>query len=388
LSGIELKSTPHGSAIAEAFRQQGALTPGAIAVAAGDRQLSYREIDERSNRLARHLQSLGVKPETLVGVLQGRSETLVVSLLAILKAGGTYVPLGPGYPIQRLSLAIEGSEMPILLTSFALQTRLPLDLGRLSLFDPEDSVLDRHSPHAVASAAAGHNLAYVMYTSGSTGKPNGVMVEHRNVVSCFAGMDQAIGSRPGVWLAVTSIAFDISVLELLWTLTPGFKVVVHSDEGTGTIADEIARHSVTHLQMTPSLARMLMLDGRSCSALGTLKPILLGGETVPASLIHRLRQFFSGELFNMYGPTETTIWSSTYRILDPCITVPTGRPIAGTQIHLLDTELKPVPEGETGELFIAGDGVARGYWNRRDLTAERFRSSHLCQKIAFTAPAI
>ncbi len=360
------------STIADVFRQQAALTPDALAVIAGDRQLSYREVDERSDRLAHHLQSLGVKPETLVGVLLGRSELLVVTLLAILKAGGAYVPLDPSHPKERLSLVIEDSKMRILVTSPAMRTHLPLDLSRLSLLNPRDPVIDPKSSESVPSAASGNHLAYVMYTSGSTGKPKGVMVEHRNVVSFFTGMDQAIGSRPGVWLAVTSVAFDISVLELLWTLTRGFTVVVHGDEGPGAVADQIVRHNITHLQMTPSLARMLTLDSRGCSALSTLRQILLGGEAVPVSLVHRLRQFFSGELFNMYGPTETTIWSSTYRILEPGITVSIGRPIAGTEVYLLDSALNPVPMGETGELFIAGDGVARGYWRRPDLTGERF----------------
>ena len=220
--------------------------------------------------------------------------------------------------------------------------------------------------------AASHNLAYVIYTSGSTGKPKGVMVENRNVVNFFTGMDRAIGCEPGVWLAVTSVSFDISVLELLWTLTRGFKVVVHGDEGTGTIADEITRHGVTHLQMTPSLARMLTLDARAFAALGSLKQMLLGGEAVPASLIHHIRQVFNGEIYNMYGPTETTIWSTTYRVEEMGSTVSIGRPIANTQIYMLDAELQPVPAGEIGELFIGGDGVARGYWNRPDLTAERF----------------
>jgi acyl-coenzyme A synthetase/AMP-(fatty) acid ligase/acyl carrier protein len=198
------------------------------------------------------------------------------------------------------------------------------------------------------------------------------MVENRNVVNFFTGMDRAIGCGPGVWLAVTSVSFDISVLELLWTLTRGFMVVVHGDEGASTIADEIERDGVTHLQMTPSLARMLTLDARAFAALGELKRMLLGGEAVPASIIEHLRQVFKGEIYNMYGPTETTIWSTTYRVGEPEKTVSIGRPIANTQIYLLDAELQPVPVGEIGELFIGGDGVARGYWNRPELTSERF----------------
>ena len=363
---------PRDSTIADQFKQQVAKTPDAIAVVAKDRQLSYRELDECSNRLARHLQSLGVKPDTLVGVAMGRSETLVVSLLGILKADAAYVPLDPTHPKERVSLVIEDSEMPILLTTSETRDLLPSGTKGLTVLDVEDPAIALQSPDVVDSNAASHNLAYVIYTSGSTGKPKGVMLENRNVVNFFTGMDLAIGCAPGVWLAVTSFSFDISVLELLWTLTRGFKVVVHGDEGTATIADEITRHGVTHLQMTPSLARMLTLDTRAFAALGLLKQILLGGEAVPASLIHHIRKNFRGEIHNMYGPTETTIWSTTYSVEEPGSTVSIGRPISNTQIYLLDAEFQPVPVGDIGELFIGGDGVARGYWNRPDLTADRF----------------
>jgi amino acid adenylation domain-containing protein len=363
---------PRDSTIADLFSRQAARTPDATAVAAGNCSLSYRELNERSNRLARHLQSLGVKPDTLVGIAIGRSESLVIGLLAILKAGGAYVPLDPAYPKERLSWMIEDSGMPVLLTTAEIRDRIHLLPGHLTVLDACDPVIALQSPQAVRSNAISRDLAYVIYTSGSTGKPKGVMVENRNVVNFFTGMDQAIGCTLGVWLAVTSVSFDISVLELLWTLTRGFKVVVHGDEGAATIADEIARHSVTHLQMTPSLARMLTLDARAFSALGSLRQLLLGGEVVPGSLIHSIRQVFKGEIHNMYGPTETTIWSTTGRVADVGTTVSIGRPIANTQTYLLDKKLNAVPEGEVGELFIGGDGVARGYWNRPDLTAERF----------------
>jgi amino acid adenylation domain-containing protein len=363
---------PRDSTIAERFNMQVDKTPDALAVVAKDIRLSYRELDARSNRLARHLQSLGVKPDTLVGVAMGRSETLVISLLAILKAGGAYVPLDPTHPKERLSLIIEDSAIPILLTTSETLDRIPVDPARLIVVDAADPAIAAHSSLPVVSSAASHNLAYVIYTSGSTGKPKGVMLENRNVVNFFTGMDQAIGCDPGVWLAVTSVSFDISVLELLWTLTRGFTVVIHGDEGTAAIADEIVRNDVTHLQMTPSLARMLTLDARAFAALGLLRQMLLGGEAVPASLIHHLRHVFNGEIYNMYGPTETTIWSTTYRVDRPGNTVSIGRPIANTQIYMLDADLKPVPVGEIGELFIGGDGVARGYWNRPELTFERF----------------
>jgi amino acid adenylation domain-containing protein len=363
---------PRECTIADLFRQQSARTPDAVAVVAGDRSLTYRQLDERTNRLARHLQSLGVRPDTLVGVAMGRSETLIASLLGILKAGGAYVPLDPNFPRERLTLVIEDSAMPLLLTTAKSRARLPLDSSRLKVVDAEDPAIAVENSGSVTSAAVPANLAYVMYTSGSTGKPKGVMVENRNVVNFFTGMDRAIGCEPGVWLAVTSMSFDISVLELLWTLTRGFTVVIHDDEGSITVADEIASHHVTHLQMTPSLARMLTLDPRAFAALGSLKQMLLGGEAVPAALIHHLRQVFTGEIHNMYGPTETTIWSTTCRVEEIGSFVSIGRPIANTQIYMLDAELNPVPVGEAGELFIGGDGVARGYWNRPELTAERF----------------
>jgi amino acid adenylation domain-containing protein len=363
---------PRSSTIADLFAAQAARTPDAAALIAQGRTLSYRQLDESANRLAHRLQKLGVKPDTLVGVAMGRSETLVVSLLGILKAGAAYVPLDPTYPQDRLSLVIEDSQMPVLLTTVASRAHLPPAAASLTILDAEDADLGRESAEAVVSAATPANIAYVIYTSGSTGKPKGVMIENRNVVNFFTGMDRAIGCEPGVWLAVTSVSFDISVLELLWTLTRGFTVVVHGDEGSATIADEITRYRVTHLQMTPSLARMLTLDSRAYAALGSLKQMLLGGEAVPAALIHHLRQVFKGELHNMYGPTETTIWSTTCRVEDVGATVSIGKPVANTHIYMVDSDFNPVPVGEIGELFIGGDGVARGYWRRPELTAERF----------------
>jgi amino acid adenylation domain-containing protein len=373
---LELNRTsvefPRERTIAEEFSRQAHRSPNAVAVIAGIQRLTYRELDERSNRLARHLQRLGVGPETLVGVAVERSEILVISLLAILKAGGAYVPLDPAYPRERLSWIIEDSGMPVIITTAHILKRLQLELAGITTIDAEDVALDAESLQEIHAAATSAALAYVIYTSGSTGKPKGVMVENRNVISLFAGMDLTIGCRPGVWLAVTSVCFDISVLELLWTLTRGFTVVMHSDDKSATVAEQILSYGVTHLQMTPSLARLLTLDTRDFAALGLLKQILLGGEAVPPSLIRQLRQVFKGEIHNMYGPTETTIWSTTHLVEEVGCTVSIGKPIANTQIFLLSEKFEPVSEGCVGEIFIAGDGVARGYWHRPDLTEERF----------------
>ncbi|MGB8260279.1 MAG: non-ribosomal peptide synthetase [Terracidiphilus sp.] len=367
---------PRHATVDALFAAQAARTPAATALIACDRTLAFRELDEQSNRLARRLARLGAGPGMLVGVAIERTSTLVVSLLAILKAGAAYVPLDPQFPVERLALMIEDSGMTTIVTTRATRPRLPLGSAGLVLVDAEDEAIAHESADPVSSAVTAESLAYVLYTSGSTGRPKGVMIEHRNLANFFAGMDRAIGPEssvaPGVWLAVTSISFDISGLELLWTLTRGFTVVLHGDDGTESIASEIARYGVTHLQMTPSLARLLTLDPRAYHALGSLRKMLLGGEAVPAALIRHLRQVFTGSIHNMYGPTETTIWSTTYPVREVDTTVPIGRPIANTQLYLLDAELRPVAQGEAGELFIGGDGVARGYWRRGELTAERF----------------
>jgi len=366
----ELGNLGSDATIAELFRRQAARTPDAIAIIAQGRQLTYRELDARSDGLARHLSQLGATRETLIGVAIERTETLVIGMLAVLKAGCAYVPLDPSYPKDRLSWIIQDSTMPLLLTTATTRGQLPPEAAHCKVIEVEGLIgADAGSEH-IAEQADGSNLAYVIYTSGSTGKPKGVMVEHRNVVNFFAGMDQAIGSEPGVWLAVTSTSFDISVLELFWTLTRGFTVVVHTE--TGSVAEEIERWHVTHLQMTPSLARMLTFDARAFAALGSLKQMLLGGEAVPAALVRHLRQVFKGEMFNMYGPTETTIWSTVGGIEEVGTSVSIGRPILNTQIFIVDGERRLLPQGEVGELYIGGAGVARGYWNRADLTADRF----------------
>ena len=357
--------------IAQAFEAQVDRTPEATAVVSAGRSLTYRELDYRANKLARYLQERGVGPDVLVGISVGRSLEMMIALVAILKAGGAYVPMDPHYPEQRISLMIEDSGASIVVATESTRAGIASAKNVVSI-DGDAAAIAMHGRERVASTAGKQNLAYVMYTSGSTGRPKGVMVEHGNVLNFFNGMDRAIGAKPGVWLAVTSISFDISILELFWTLTRGFQVVLHGDEGTQTIADEIRNYGVTHMQSTPSLARMVALDANGLVALGSLKTLLLGGEALPASLVKLLRTAFGGELHNMYGPTETTIWSTTCRIDGAPDVISIGAPILNTDVYILDAQMQPVPAGEVGDLYIGGDGVARGYWKRPELTAERF----------------
>ena len=359
------------------LRAQCGRTPGAIALVYDGESLTYRELDDRANRLARHLKTLGVEPGTLVGLFIGRSIEMVVAMLATLKAGGAYVPVDPNYPAERVALVIDDCRAQVVLTTGRDRGRWPAAGRQVVLVDveTESAGARQESGESVNCPATGADLAYVIYTSGSTGKPKGVMVEHRNVLSFFSAMDRLLGTEPGVWLAVTSISFDISVLELLWTLARGFRVVLHGEGSTDAIARELVDHGVTHFQTTPSMARMLAADHRCLAALGPLKKLLVGGEALPAALAAVLRPATSAEIYNMYGPTETTVWSTAYRVPDadgPRAVVPIGWPLANTRAYVLDPEGVPVPDGEPGELFLAGEGVVRGYWEHRELTAERF----------------
>ena len=360
------------STISRSFEEQAARTPDEFAIFAGNHRLTYREVDARSNRLAHYLQRAGVVAETLVGLAVDRSHEMLIAMLAILKSGGAYIPIDPGYPGARIAMMLEDSQPGLLLTTERIRVTLPANPVRIISLDGEAPGISAQSSERVTSFAAENHLAYVIYTSGSTGNPKGVMVEHRNVLNLFAGMDQLLGTQPGIWLAVTNFCFDISVVELLWTLTRGFQVVILQQGGSEKIPDAILTHGVTHLQSTPSLVRALVSGRHSLEALGKLKKILIGGETFPAQLADSLRRSSHRELYNLYGPTETTIWSTFHRVEESSASIPIGKPLLNTQVYVLDSELQRVPPGTTGELFIAGEGVARGYLNRPDLTAERF----------------
>ena len=359
------------------FEQQVARTPDQIAIVHRSKQLTYQELNTRSNQLAHYLRCQGVEPDTLIGLQMERSIEMVVGLLAIHKAGGAYLPLDPDFPADRLALMIEDSQAPIILT----QQRLISDIARsagvqvIAIDTNWDKIAQQPTTNPKTDIRP-ENLAYVIYTSGSTGKPKGVMVEHRNVVNFFTGMDEQIDATPGVWLAVTSLSFDISVLEIFWTLTRGFKVVIYNAkkqlEPAQSIAGLIDRHQVTHLQCTPSMAGLLIADRLTAKAIGQIQTMMVGGEALTENLALQLQQHVGGQVHNMYGPTETTIWSTTHALKAVEGVVPLGRPITNTQLYILDKLQQPVPVGIAGELLIGGKGVTRGYLNRPDLTSERF----------------
>jgi amino acid adenylation domain-containing protein len=383
--------SPPGCVHAE-IEVQVARTPQRVAVRAGDVELTYAELERRANQLARHLRFLGVGPGGFVGIALPRGPAMVLAVLATLKAGGAYVPLDPAYPEARLAQMIEDSGLGVVVTlteiehelALAGSGSLPLTGTNVVCLDAAVEILARLPDTKLEDGGAQPgDLAYVIYTSGSTGKPKGVMLEHRLVTNFFTGMDRVLGppraesQLPGVWLAATSLSFDISVLEILWTLARGFTVIVQTDEDkAGAFAATVAAHGVTHFQCTPSMASLLVADPEARAALGSLSTMLVGGEALAPALAEELLAALGGELFNMYGPTETTIWSTAWKVDRAALArgepMSIGRPIANTTVYVLDAHRQPTPMGVPGELYIGGAGVARGYLGRPELTEERF----------------
>ena len=355
-----------------AIEAQAARSPEAVAVVFGDRTLTYRELDERANRLAHRLWSLGVGPETLVGLCVERSVEMVVGLLGVLKAGGAYVPLDPGFPPGRIRLMLDDARVKVLLTQQDLRESLPVGDAEVVCLDSDWAGIEDRPATPPDVAVSPENLAYVIYTSGSTGRPKGVQVTHGALANFLGSMAGLLGvAGDDTLLAVTTLSFDIAALEMYLPLTVGARVeIVPRDLAADGVrlAERLARGDVTLLQATPATWRLLLEGGWP----GTPSlAILCGGEALPRALADRLIDKGCA-LWNLYGPTETTIWSTVAEVEPGDAPITIGRPIARTQLYVLDARLRPVPVGVTGELYIGGAGVARGYYRRPGLTAERF----------------
>jgi amino acid adenylation domain-containing protein len=368
---------PRDSCIPELFEAQVKLRPESVALVYAGSQLNYRELNEQANQLAHYLREKGVGPETLVALCVERSPAMLVGLLGILKSGGAYVPLDPGHPPERLEYMIEDSKAAIVLTESSLEHCLPKQTAAVKVFlDQEWDEIRKRSAQNIKSEASAENLAYVIYTSGSTGKPKGVQVTHRNLVNFLSCMQLQPGlTAEDTLAAVTTIAFDIAGLELYLPLTTGARVVLAPRETAADgkqLAALLRQSQATVIQATPATWRLLLSAGWYGPQ--QLK-VLCGGEALPTGLARELRTVFGDSVFNLYGPTETTIWSAMHKVNThdaQLPIVPLGQPIGNTQLYLLDEQLEPVPVGVQGELYIGGDGVARGYWGRAELTAERF----------------
>ncbi|HEX6083721.1 MAG TPA: amino acid adenylation domain-containing protein [Thermoanaerobaculia bacterium] len=368
---------PRDTFVHQLFEQRVAMHPDRIALRFNDETLTYAELNRRADRIAHRLRALGVGPDSFVGIFLERSTEMIAALLGILKAGGAYVPLDPSYPKDRLELMLEDSRAAVLLTQPSLD-------GVLETHGARTLVLEESGGQAILPVpgddedrqdclSSTDSLAYVIYTSGSTGKPKGVQLPHRAVVNFLETMRREPGlTEDDVVIGLTTLSFDIAGLEIYLPLTTGAQLVLVGREVAADarrLSEVITRSNATVVQATPATWRMLLDAGWQGSP--RLK-LLCGGEALARDLADRLLER-CGSLWNMYGPTETTIWSTVRRVTPGrTATVPIGKPIANTQVYVLDPALEPVPIGVPGELHIGGDGVARGYLNRPELTAERF----------------
>ncbi|MEP2790909.1 MAG: amino acid adenylation domain-containing protein, partial [Kangiellaceae bacterium] len=348
-----------------------------IALEFGEQSLTYAQLNSKANKLARYLSSKGVGVESRVGVCMERSVEMVVSLYAILKAGGGYVPLDPDYPQARLSYMLEDIEAPVILTQSHLRELLPNDSSCVIDILDEWSEIDKLPDHNLHVNTIPENLAYVIYTSGSTGNPKGVINQHNGIINRLLWMqDQYQLSDKDIVLQKTPYSFDVSVWEFFWPLIVGAKLVVAKPGGHQNVKylQELIHHkSITTLHFVPSMLQMFIDHAEPCECL-SIRQVFSSGEALPFNLQQQFFKFSRAKLHNLYGPTEAAV-DVTYWQCDPNYNkplVPIGRPVTNTKIHVLDKQLRPVPIGSPGELHIAGIQVARGYLNRTELTQEKF----------------
>lgn len=369
---------PKDVCIHQLFEAQVERTPDSIAVVFGDEQLNYRELNQRANCLVHHLQKLGVTNDVLVGIYMERSLEMVVAILGILKVGGAYVPLDPGYPQERLAFMLEDAQVPVLLTQKNLHLRLPEQKVKIVCLDADWEFISQESQANPMSRVTAQNLAYVIYTSGSTGTPKGVMISHQAICNHMFWMLESFPlTKADKILQKTPFSFDASVWEFYAPLLAGAQLIIAQPGGhqdSAYLVNAIAKHQVTTIQLVPSLLRIL-LEEKNFENCHCLKRVFCGGEVLPVKLQQSFyEKNLNARLYNLYGPTEAcidaTFWTGKRNSQQQVI--PIGRPVANIQIYLLNSHLQPVQIGVPGELYIGGAGLARGYLNRSDLTAERF----------------
>lgn len=364
---------PRDKCIHELFSEQVTQTPHKVALVFEDKEFTYRQLDEMSNSLAHYLrEEKGIKPNDIVPIIAKRSWHVIVAMLGVLKAGGAYMPVSPLYPSGRINYMINEAGSKLALT-FEYENELSIDKVNLEDFDYEQQT----SP--IENSNVPNDLCYLIFTSGSTGKPKATMLKHMNVrnyshdnsknIVCNNIVKKHIFSI----VSVTNIVFDIFVTESILPILHGMTIYFASDEeifSQKKLSDLICNNDIDVMQTTPTKMKGYMLDKNNLAYLSELKTIILGGEALPVDLYLELKKYTDAEIYNIYGPAETTVWSTNSQVKSVDITI--GKPIANTQIYILDKNRKPLPIGVAGELCISGDGVGKGYLNRPELTAEKF----------------
>ncbi len=359
------------------IEDQAARTPGAISAVCGKERMTYAALNERSNRLAHYLRGVGVGPEVPVAIAMERSLDMIVALLAILKAGGAYVPIDPEYPAERVKRMIEDCDAPIMLTQAHLLPALPARGSRAFCIDRDWDLVSRESPANPRKVVGPGHLAYAIFTSGSTGGPKGAMNEHGAVCNRLLWMQEAYGlTANDRVLQKTPVSFDVSVWELFWPLIAGARLVFAKPGGhrdSRYLVRLIREEGITTLHFVPSMLRVFLAEPE-VSSCDSLRRVICSGEALAFDLQERFMSALEAELHNLYGPTEAAVDVTFWHCRREANrrSVPIGRPIANTQIHIVDEQLEPVAVGVPGELLIGGVAVGRGYMNRRELTAAKF----------------
>ena len=374
---VTKRDYPRDSCIHELFEAQVERSPDAVAVICEGQQLTYRELNCKANQLAHYLRKHGVGSEVLVAICMERSLEMVVGLLGILKAGGAYVPLDPDYPTERLGFLLEDMQTSVLLSQKRLTTHLPESCARVVCLDRDWREIAEQSGENPISLTTPESLAYVIYTSGSTGQPKGVEVPHRGVLRLLLGVEYVQLDESETFLHLAAISFDASTFELWGALLHGAKCVLFSGKipSPHELGNILHDHGISTLWLTASLFNTVIDEAPG--ALSGVRQLLIGGEALSVPHVRRAVTLLPHtQIINGYGPTESTTFACCFGIparLDESInSIPIGRPIANTEVYLLDYHLSPVPIGVPGELYIGGDGLARSYLNRPDLTAENF----------------
>lgn len=376
LRGFNHTNTSYPSkTIAQIFEEQVNKTPDKTAVVFGEKSLTYKELNEKANCLANYIKSKNVVPGNIIGILLNRSLELIISQIAILKLGAAYLPLDPTYPKNRIEYILKDSNVEIILTDNTLKTILDDNVVCIDTSLANSSIYDAGNTSNPNISFSTQNNAYLIYTSGSTGNPKGVTISNKNVVNFSVGITEQIPiHKLQNIVCITTVCFDIYVLETLLPLQYGMTVVManENEQVNPKYLNELClKNNVEIIQTTPSKFSLLLSDKENLEYVKNLKYILLGGEAFPEKLLAELKELTNAQVWNMYGPTETTVWSSVKNLTNETkITI--GKPIANTQMYILDKGKKLVPVGFSGDLYIGGDGLSKGYYNKDNLTQERF----------------
>ena len=365
---------PKNKSLAELFEQQVQKTPDNIAVEFEDEYLTYKQLDEKATNLAKNIkEKYNIKPNDLIGIMTSRSLEMIVAIIAVLKTGGAYIPIDPNYPSDRIYYMLNSSKAKLLLIQKNLETKM--EYRNKVYVDLKDNNLYQKPKEEIELKSSPENLAYVIFTSGSTGNPKGVMLKQSNIINFINGMMKEFKFRvEDTIVSVTTISFDIFVLESLMPLLNGMKVIIANEEQqiNGKAFNELCiKKDVNIIQTTPSRLQIYLNDLENYDFLENASHILIGGEPFPQNLLNELKKHTKGRIYNMYGPTETAVWS-TMKDLSDTNKITIGKPIINTQVYILDKNLNTQPIGVPGEIYIAGDGVSEGYLDNIEKTKESF----------------